>query len=177
MRVRQLLALLMVVTLVTFLTPHLISQAVNFAQMHGSVNDPTGAAIVGATIKATQTDTGLVRTTLTTSQGTFTLPSLPVGPYKLEITAPGFQNYIQTGITLRVSQDPKIDVHLQLGTVSVVEEVRGDAVMVNTNETSVSQVVDQQRTSGRIHLRPARETALLCAGALSIRLKRWRNLW
>jgi len=145
MRVRQCFTLLMVVTLVTFLIPYLISQAVNFAQIHGTVNDPTGAAIVGATIKATQTDTGLVRTTLTTSEGTFTVPNLPVGPYKLEVTATGFQNYIQTGITLRVSQDPKIDFHLQLGTVSVVQEVRGDAIMVNTNETSVSQVVDQQR--------------------------------
>jgi len=42
MRVRQCFILLMVVTLVTFLTPYLISQAVNFAQIHGTANDPTG---------------------------------------------------------------------------------------------------------------------------------------
>src|SRR5262245_419111 len=119
MRGRQTYALLLVFSLMMILTANLAGQAVNNAQIHGTVSDPTGAAIVGAQIKATQTNTGLVRTTVSSAQGAFTLPNLPVGPYKLEITASGFQNYIQTGLTLQVSQDPKIDVHLQLGTVSV----------------------------------------------------------
>jgi hypothetical protein len=103
---------------ITFMTAQTLAQAVNSAQIHGAITDPTGAAIAGAHVTATQTATGMVRSTITSSEGTFSLPGLPVGPYKLEITASGFQNYIQTGITLQVSQNPKIDIRLQLGTVS-----------------------------------------------------------
>ncbi len=145
MRGRKFRKILVVIAFVASLASYVVGQAVNFAQMHGTITDPSGAAIVGAQVKATQTASGLVRTTVTSSEGSFSLPNLPVGPYKLEIVAQGFQNYAQTGITLQVAQNPKFDVQMQLGTVSVVTEVRGDAVMVNTNESSVSQVIDQQR--------------------------------
>src|SRR6267154_425702 len=167
MRVKHLRKILVVLTFVAFLTTNFAGQAVNSAQLHGTITDPSGAAIVGAQIKATQTATGLVRTTVTGSEGSFSLPNLPVGPYKLEIVAQGFQAYIQTGITLQVSQNPKVDVQLQLGTVSVVAEVRGDAVMVNTNETSMSQVIDQQRIVDLpLDGRQATDLILLSGGAV-----------
>lgn len=122
-----------------------ISQAVNNAQIHGSVTDVSGAAIVGAQVKATETATGLTRTTTTGSAGDYSLPNLPVGPYKLEVSAQGFRQYIQTGIVLQVSENPRVDVRLEVGAVSTVEEVRADAAMVTTSETSISQVIDQQR--------------------------------
>ena len=148
------------------MTAQTLAQAVNSAQIHGAITDPTGAAIAGAKVKVTQTETGMVRSTVTNSEGAFSLPGLPVGPYKLEVTAPGFQNYIQTGITLQVSQNPKVDIRLQLGTVSQVEEVRGDAIMVNTNETSVSQVIDQQRVVDLpLDGRQATDLILLSGGA------------
>lgn len=121
------------------------TQAVNYAQIHGTVNDPSGAAIVGAQVRALQTSTGLLRSTATGPSGNFSLPNLPVGPYSLEVRATGFQDYRQSGITLEVSQDAKLDVTLQVGSVSTVEEVRSDAVMVNTTETAVGEVIDQQR--------------------------------
>ena len=168
MRVQQLRKILVVFMFVAFLTTSFVGQAVNFAQMHGNVTDPSGAAIVGAQVKATQTASGLLRTTVTSSEGSFSLPNLPVGPYKLEIVAQGFQNYAQTGITLQVSQNPKFDVQMQLGTVSVVTEVRGDAVMVNTNETSMSQVIDQQRIVDLpLDGRQATDLILLSGGAVN----------
>lgn len=126
-------------------TTLLSGQAVNNAQIHGTITDPSGAAVVGAQIRATQTLTGLVRTTASGSEGNYSLPNLPVGPYRLEVKAAGFQTYSQTGITLQVSENPKIDAALKVGTVTQTEEVRADAVMVKTDETSVSEVIDHER--------------------------------
>lgn len=122
-----------------------LGQAVNNAQIHGTITDPSGAAVIGARVTATQATSGLIRVTVTGSSGDYSLPNLPVGPYRLEVAAQGFQNYVQTGIALQVSENPKIDVSLQVGTVTTVAEVHADASMVTTSETSVSQVIDQQR--------------------------------
>jgi len=113
--------------------------------MHGNVSDPTGAAIVDAQVKATQTATGLVRNTVSGPDGSFALPNLPVGPYVLEVTASGFQTYRRDGIVLQVSENPKVDVSLKVGAVTQTEEVRADAVMVKTDETSVAEVIDHER--------------------------------
>jgi hypothetical protein len=142
---RQLLRVLVLVAGVALAATSVAAQSVNSAQIHGTVADPTGAAIAGAQIKATQTETGLARTTVSGPEGSYSLSNLPVGPYTLDVTFTGFQTYRQTGIVLQVSENPKIDVTLKVGTVTQTEEVRGDAVMVKTEETSVSQVIDQQR--------------------------------
>src|SRR5579872_3482042 len=60
------------------------AQSVVGAQISGVVSDPTGAVIPGAQIKATQIESGQARTTVSTSNGDYALPNLPVGPYRLE---------------------------------------------------------------------------------------------
>lgn len=166
MRVKHFRAILLGLAFMALTTAQVLAQAVNSAQIHGAITDPTGAAIQGAKVKVTQTNTGLVRSTVTNSDGAFSLPGLPVGPYNVEVAAPGFQNYIQSGITLQVSQNPQLDIRLQLGTVSQVAEVRGDAIMVNTNETSVSTVIDQQRVVDLpLDGRQATDLVLLSGGA------------
>src|SRR5437868_4376164 len=72
------------------------------AQISGTAKDPSGALLPGVEIKATQTETGLSRTTVTNETGTYVLASLPIGPYRLEATLPGFRTYVQTGIILQV---------------------------------------------------------------------------
>jgi len=166
MRVRQFRAILITVGLVLLATTQGVAQAVSSAQIHGVVTDSTGASVAGAQVRATQTETGMIRTTVSNSEGSFALPNLPVGPYNLEVSASGFQNYVQVGIILQVSQNPKIDIRLKVGTVTQVEEVHGDAVMVNTNETSVSQVIDQQRVVDLpLDGRQATDLILLSGGA------------
>jgi hypothetical protein len=123
----------------------LYGQAVNFAQIHGTITDPTGAAVTGAQVKATHTLTGLVRSTVSGPEGNYSLPNLPVGPYTLEVQFQGFQAYVQRGITLQVAENPKVDVTLKVGAVTQTEEVRAEAVMVKTDETSVSEVIDHER--------------------------------
>ena len=76
------------------------------SQISGSVLDSTGAAIPGAAVRVSQTDTGLVRTATTTSEGSYVLPNLPIGPYRMEASKEGFSTFVQSGIVLEVSTNP-----------------------------------------------------------------------
>src|SRR5262245_44380619 len=68
------------------------------AQISGVVKDQSGAVLPGVEVSATQTDTGLTRTVITNETGSYTMPNLPVGPYRLEGALPGFSTFVQTGI-------------------------------------------------------------------------------
>jgi len=130
---------------IVFAAASVFGQAVNNAQIHGRVTDAGGAAVAKALVKVTQTASGLVRTATSDSEGGYSLPYLPVGPYQLEVSAQGFQDYIQKGIILQVGQDVQVDVSLPTGGVSEKIEVDANAEMVETRETSVSTVIDQRR--------------------------------
>ena len=141
-------------------------QAVANATIHGDVTDESGAAVPNAQVKATQADTGQVSSTVTASDGSYTLPNLPVGPYKLDVSAPAFNNYIQSGITLQVGNNVMINVTLRVGAVTQQVEVSANAAMVETQETSVSEVIDQRRIIDLpLNGRQATDLILLSGGA------------
>ncbi len=121
------------------------AQATAVAQVSGTVTDATGAAIVNAQVTVTETSKNLVRTVATDVGGRYTLPNLPVGPYRLEVTSQGFKNYVQDGIVLVVNNNIEINVPMQIGAASERVEVSAMASMVETKETSVSSVIDQKR--------------------------------
>ena len=62
------------------------AQAVSTSQVSGTVQDATGAAIAGAQVKLTQTETAQVRTTVTGPDGSYLIPNLVIGPYRLEVS-------------------------------------------------------------------------------------------
>src|SRR5690348_16645259 len=88
------------------------------AQISGTVRDQTGAVLPGVEITATQTETGIPRTTLTNETGSYVLPNLVTGPYRLEAALPGFRSYVQNGIVLQVNSNPVINPTLEVGQVS-----------------------------------------------------------
>src|ERR1700720_3257760 len=100
------------------------------AQINGTVKDATGLAVPGAEVKATQTGTGAVRTAMSGADGVYVLTSLSVGPYRLEVSRPGFATYVQTGIILQVASNPTIDVSLKVGAVSEQVQVEANAALV-----------------------------------------------
>src|SRR5438128_1064049 len=122
---------------------HLHAQAVANAQIHGVVSDTTGAVVTNAQIKATQTETDQVRSTVSGADGTYVLPNLPVGPYTLEVSSPSFKNLVQTGIILQVGTNVLVNVSLQVGDITQEVRVSANAAMVETQETSFSEVIDQ----------------------------------
>src|SRR5262245_50838724 len=76
------------------------------AQVSGLVKDQTSAVLPGTEVTMTQTETGLTRTTVTDETGSYSLPNLPIGPYRLEASLPGFRSYAQSGIVLQVNSNP-----------------------------------------------------------------------
>src|SRR5215831_14784000 len=88
---------------IAFLSCNVVFGQGSTAQIIGSVTDPSGAVLPGVEITATQTETGVSRTTVSNETGAYILPNLPVGPYKLEASLPGFRSFIQTGIVLQVN--------------------------------------------------------------------------
>jgi hypothetical protein len=93
----------------------------------------------------TQTATGLTRSAVTDEAGFYVSPDLPVGPYKLEASLPGFRTFEQTGIVLQVGSNPVINIGLQVGQVAETVEVQADAALVETRATGLGQVIDNTR--------------------------------
>jgi len=121
------------------------AQATAIAQVSGTVTDATGAAIVNANVTIIETSKNLVRTVATDTAGRYTLPNLPVGPYRLEVKNQGVKDYVQGGIQLTVNNNIEINVAMQVGAASERVEVSAIASMVETKETSVSSLIDQKR--------------------------------
>jgi hypothetical protein len=115
------------------------------AQMHGTVVDSSGAAVAGAEIKATQTETGLARTVQAGADGGFVLTNLPLGPYQVEVTKDGFTKYVQSGIVLQVNSDPVVTAALKVGQVTEQVLVEANATQVETRSSGIGEVVQTQR--------------------------------
>ena len=88
------------------------------AQISGTVKDQSGAVLPGVEVTVTQTETGIMRDAVTNETGSYVLPNLPIGPYRLEAALPGFRTYVQTGIVLQVNSSPVINVVLEVGQVT-----------------------------------------------------------
>ena len=110
------------------------------AQIAGTVKDQSGAVLPGVEITVTQTDTGVKRTVPTDETGSYVLPNLPIGPYRLEAALPGFRTYTQTGIVLQVDANPTINPVLEVGQVSEQVEVQADAALVETRSAGIGTV-------------------------------------
>src|SRR5437867_532010 len=115
------------------------------AEISGTARDQSGAVLPGVEIRVTQTETGGIRNSVTNETGSYVLPNLPLGPYKLEASLPGFRTYAQTRSVLQVESNPVINVTLTVGQVAETIEVQANAALVETRSTSVGQVVENTR--------------------------------
>src|SRR3989442_2727751 len=141
------------------------------AQISGSVQDSSGAVLPGVEVTATQTETGVSRMTVSNETGSYALPNLPLGPYKLEATLPGFRTFVQTGIVLQVNSNPTINIALQVGQVTEQVEVQANAALVDTRSLSVGQVMETARIMELpLNGRNPQELVLLAGGAAQLTL-------
>ena len=109
------------------------------AQLNGRVSDDSGAVLPGVTVTATQTDTGFSRTVVTDDTGTWVMPNLPIGPYRLEISLQGFRTYVQTGIVLQVNANPVLNASLALGNLEETVTVEGAAPLVDVRSAGIKR--------------------------------------
>ncbi|HLJ88079.1 MAG TPA: TonB-dependent receptor [Candidatus Angelobacter sp.] len=114
------------------------------ATLKGTVFDPNGAVISGATVTATNPSTGISKTTKAGSDGVYQIPALPPGAYQITIESPGFSKEVTKGVQLSVGQSALYDVHLKVGTVNDVVEVSGDSVaLIQTEQTQQANTINQ----------------------------------
>ncbi len=111
----------------------------------GVILDVQGAAVPGATVTATSTDTGLTRTVTTNAAGLYQLAALPVGVYALVVELQGFTRVEIDRAVVRLSETNDLDITLRVAGVAESVTVTGDAPLVSTTSSSVGQVVDIER--------------------------------
>ena len=110
----------------------------------GSVTDSTGAVIPHARIVITETDTGATTNVTSNGVGEYTVPFLAPGPYKIEVTAPGFKTYLHIGIQLETEQTVTENVRLGIGTSQQTVTVSAESPLVDTANASTGQVLTAQ---------------------------------
>ena len=107
----------------------------------GSVNDPTGAAVVGATVTSTSLDNGATRSTVTSSQGTYRIDSILPGNYKVSASAPGFEESVLNGLVVPASAITSASLVLKIGAASDKVEVVADNALVDVDNGQLSGTI------------------------------------
>ena len=115
------------------------------ASIKGMVTDPSGAPVPFATVTASNTETGLVRTATTDDAGRYQVIWLAVGGYEVMVAKPGFQDGVRSGVRLVVGQDATVDLTLQVSAVKTEVRVAEDAPIVNTSTRDISGLVGEQQ--------------------------------
>jgi hypothetical protein len=118
------------------------------ATLTGTVSDPSGALVAGATIVVYSNETGTdVRTVTTTSSGNFNITNIPAGRYKVTIKGGGFQTYVANDVTLNVAEKHTLNVQLKTGEVNTSVEVTAENTPIQTTTAEESGTVtgDQVR--------------------------------
>jgi hypothetical protein len=93
----------------------------------GTVSDPVGAVVGGATIEAKNVETGGQYQAANTATGNYTLAGLPAGSYEVSVAVPGFKKYVRQGLTVQAAQTMRIDVVLEIGNATESVTVQAEA--------------------------------------------------
>jgi hypothetical protein len=109
--------------------------------MVGTVHDPAGAVVPNAAVTITNTNTNSTYPVATNGDGRFLYPQLPVGTYKVSVTAPGFKEAVQEGITVSIGTLSTIDIALQVGQTSQSVTVTANAQQIQTESSDVGTTV------------------------------------
>ena len=140
------------------------------AQLNGTVTDPSGSTIVGASITLTNVGTGTVYTATSNDRGFYAIANVPPGSYTLTASSSGFGNYKQTGLQLNVGQTATINMGLKVAMQGETVVVTTEAPEIEPTRSEISQVVStQQVESLPISNRVFTDFALLTPGVASSR--------
>jgi hypothetical protein len=135
----------LVVLLTTLLPAGALGQV--GGRITGLVKDPTGASIAGAAAVTVSAATGAKHETKADDQGVYSFPTLAVGQYNIEISAPGFTPYRRSGLAIDVNSALQVDVTLQVAGQTTTVEVNEEAaeVQAEKSDTELGQTITSQR--------------------------------
>jgi hypothetical protein len=130
------------VVLLLFCPALLPAQTTN-ATVTGFVTDAAKAFIVGAQVTVINMDTNIRYTVTTNQEGSYTVPNLAPGPYRIEVEKPGFKTVVKSDLVLHVQDTAAINFQMAVGSVSETVTVQAGGLVINTTDASVSTVIDR----------------------------------
>ncbi len=113
----------------------------------GTVRDQSGALVPGVRVTALEVQTGSSRTTVSSEDGSYTIPLLLPGLYRLTAEKTGFEKSVQGPINLLVDAHPRVDFHMKVGAQSTTVTVRLTAPVLDTQTATVGTTVEQAKIS------------------------------
>ena len=114
------------------------------ATVSGTITDPSGAVVSGATVTITNTATAAAREVTTDSAGLYSIPNLNPGTYDLRVTATGFSTHVQSGLALAVGQQQQLNIALKVGQTSTEVQVTGAAPQIELTSSAVTGQVESE---------------------------------
>jgi hypothetical protein len=131
----------MLLTLALILEPCSFGQGLT-GSIAGTVTDPSGAPITGATVTIRQLNTAAVHTIMTSDVGSYRVTQLVPGVYSVKVDKEGFKVFEQSDITLAIDQVSQIDARLDIGSDLQTVNVTSESPIIQTETSSVGLVVD-----------------------------------
>lgn len=143
------------------------AQIAGTASIQGTVTDPSGAVVPGASITITEGATQVKHAATSGSDGLFSFPNINIGTYSLMVSATGFQTYNRAGIVLEVGSSIGINVKLPIGEASQQVNIEANALSLQTEDASFKQTVDQ-KTLTELPLNGRQVTSLIGLSGASV---------
>src|SRR5947209_1628188 len=130
---------------VLIILPVIALAQITSATIVGTITDPSGAQVPSATVTARNVDTGLTRTVVSGEDGSYRLEFLPIGNYVVEVTpASGFKKAMRNSIVLQVNDIARVDIALEVGSVSENVTISSDPPEVNTSNAELGRTIQSK---------------------------------
>ena len=137
-RFNRLFVAVTVATIGLFVLPGAVLAQTDSGTIDGRVFDESKAAMPGATVTAKNADTGLTRTAIASSGGTYRISSLPSGKYDVSVDLTGFASQVHKGVAVQVGSTATVDFTMKVGTLAEAITVVGEVPLVQTSTSDVA---------------------------------------
>ena len=132
------------ILLTCLLTLTVVGQ-VTTGSLNGTVTDPSGANVAGATLTLVNTATGAERTTISSSTGAYDFQALQPGSYKMTVEAQGFKKAVDTDITISVATASQVNIPLEIGLAGETVTVMASQDVINTTSPSLTNIINTRQ--------------------------------
>jgi hypothetical protein len=131
-----------------FLMPASAAAQGTTARVVGTVTESSGGVLPGASVTAVNLATGWQREAITNEQGDYVIANVPVGSYSVAAALTGFKRVVRTPVSLDVDQTARVDLALEIGDVTETVEVQALTPLVNSETSSIGQVIGETQVRG-----------------------------